>query len=70
MNLFRPIDRSCEKSVSWRKDLNGRPRRSHSSPARIFSLQVVAPRNQQHQLSLDPIREHASELESSIPGVS
>ena len=65
MSLFRPIDESRKITVSWRKNLSGRPKRSRILPIHIFSRQVIEPRNQQHQLSLDPIVE---EQESSISG--
>ena len=70
MNLFRPIDESRKITISWRKDLNGKPRSSQSLSTQSFPRQAIEPRNQQILLSLDPIREHSSEQESSIPGVS
>ena len=65
MSLFRPINESRKITISWRKNLSGRPRRSRILPIHIFSRHVIEPRNQEHQLSLDPIVE---EQDNSISG--
>ena len=70
MFLFRPINESRRITISWRRDLNGKPRSSQLMPSQNFPHQPIEPRSQSCQLSLDPVREQSSEQESSIPGVS